>query len=93
MAQLKGAIAMSQRQQKNHDEFTATFSIDTIQKWQQIVEDWNANQKASNPYIEPVVGKYSISYKYFYDNSQLIILRHINYESSPGDRQGGGNFN
>jgi len=49
---------MSQKQQKNHAEFTATFPSGTTRKWQQMVEDWNANPKASNPYIEPVVGKY-----------------------------------
>ncbi|KAN0105342.1 hypothetical protein V8E52_011131 [Russula decolorans] len=51
---LKGAIMMSQRQQKNHDEFTAIFPSDTIRKWQNMVEDWNANRKAPNPYVEPV---------------------------------------
>ncbi|KAN0109688.1 hypothetical protein V8E52_009034 [Russula decolorans] len=51
---LKGAITMSQRQQKNHDEFTAIFPSDTIRKWQNMVEDWNANRKAPNPYVEPV---------------------------------------
>ena len=49
---------MSQKQQKNHVEFTATFLSGITWKWQQMVKDWNANPKASNPYIKPVVGKY-----------------------------------
>jgi len=48
---------MSRRQQKNHDEFTATFPSDTMQKWEVMVENWNANQKTPNPYIEPITGK------------------------------------
>jgi hypothetical protein len=50
-------MTVSQRQQKNHEEFTATFPSDVIQKWHNIVEDWNANRKAPNPYIEPLAGK------------------------------------
>lgn len=57
---------MSQRQQKNHDEFTATFPTDTILKWQKMVEDWNANRKAPNPYIEPVAGKYFLYTLHYY---------------------------
>jgi hypothetical protein len=62
---LKGAITMSQRQQKNHDEFTAIFPSDTIWKWQNMVEDWNANRKAPNPYVEPVASK-SLLYDFYY---------------------------
>lgn len=47
-------MTMSQTQQENHEEFTATFKSKTIQEWHKMVEDWNANQKAPNPYIEPV---------------------------------------
>jgi hypothetical protein len=48
---------MSQKQQKNHDKFTATFSSETIQKWHSMVEDWNTNRKAPNPYFESVASK------------------------------------
>jgi hypothetical protein len=48
---------MSERQQKNHNEFTATFPSDITQKWHRMVEDWNANQTAPNPYMEPDAGK------------------------------------
>jgi hypothetical protein len=54
---LKEAIAMSQRQQEKHKEFTATFPDGTTWKWGEMVESWNANQKAPNPYIEPVTGE------------------------------------
>src|SRR6267154_2078029 len=62
MAQHKKVITMSQWQQKNHEDFSATFPSDTIWKWQVMVEKWNANQKAPNPYIEPIVGKYHSFY-------------------------------
>jgi hypothetical protein len=54
---LEEAMAMSERQQKNHEEFTAAFPSDTTQKWHDMIEAWNANRKAPNPYIEPVAGK------------------------------------
>ena len=48
----------SRRQQKNHDEFTATLPSAATQMWRTMVEDWNVNQKAPNPYVEHVVGEY-----------------------------------
>ena len=54
---LKEAVMMSQRQQKNHNEFTATFPSNATLKWQKMVEVWNANRKAPNPYMEPVASK------------------------------------
>jgi hypothetical protein len=56
---------MSQAQQKNHDTFTTTFEKDTIRKWQNMVEVWNANRKAPNPYVEPVASK-SFLYTFYY---------------------------
>jgi hypothetical protein len=60
---------MSQSQQKNHEEFTAVFESDTIEEWCTMVENWNANRRAPNPYIEPVASEcllyifhYCISY-------------------------------
>jgi len=54
---LKQVMTMLQRQQKKHEEFTATFPSKTTWKWHNMVEDWNVNRKAPNPYIEPVAGK------------------------------------
>ena len=57
MGLLKEAIVMSQRQQENHEEFTATFPDGTTRKWEKMVKSWNVNRKAPNPYIEPVAGE------------------------------------
>jgi len=48
---------MAQRQQKNHEDFTATFPSETTQKWEVMVENWNVNRKLPNPYIKPIAGK------------------------------------
>jgi hypothetical protein len=40
---LKEAIMMVQRQQKNPEDFTATFPGETTWKWEVMVEKWNAN--------------------------------------------------
>jgi hypothetical protein len=69
---------MSEWQQKNHDDFTAALPSNSIQKWHKMVEDWNVNQKAPNPYIEPVTGKLFL-YHYYY----MLICRYIVYESPP----------
>jgi hypothetical protein len=57
---------MSQKQQKKHKEFTATFSSDTTRKWQMMVMNWNTNKKAPNPYIEPDMGKSFLYIIYYY---------------------------
>jgi hypothetical protein len=57
LEQLYKARTMSQRQQLNHDEFTNTFPSEIIQKWEKMVEDWHADPKAPNPYIEPITSK------------------------------------
>ena len=46
-------MKMSETQQKNHDEYTATFKSEITQKWHDMVKTWNANRKAPNPYMEP----------------------------------------
>jgi len=57
LGSLKEAFMMAQRQQKNHEDFTATFPSETTWKWEVMVKNWNANQKLPNPYIEPIAGK------------------------------------
>jgi hypothetical protein len=47
---------MSQRQETNHEEFTATLPATVIQKWQKMIDDWNADRRAPNPYMEPILG-------------------------------------
>ena len=34
-------------------QFTATFSKDTVRKWQLVVDKWEADPTAANPYEEP----------------------------------------
>ncbi len=70
---------MSQRQQKTHNEFTATFPCDTIQKWQRMIEVWNMNRKAPNPYVEPITGKF---FCIFLLLLLSVVSRYINYKSS-----------
>ena len=57
LAQLRKATVMSRKQKQNHEEFTATLPLPVVEKWQKMVDDWNADRRAPNPYIEPVVGE------------------------------------
>jgi len=47
------AVLMSVKQTEIFDQLSATFSPETVEKWERIVANWNANPKAPNPYEEP----------------------------------------
>jgi hypothetical protein len=42
-------------------QLSATFSGETIRKWEDMIFAWNANSKAPNPYQEPICGKHDFS--------------------------------
>ena len=50
---------MSHKQKQNHEEFTSTLPLPVVEKWQKMVDDWNADRSQPNPYIEPVVGEWT----------------------------------
>ena len=47
------ATEMSAKQADIFSQLSATFSTETINKWETLVENWNADSKALNPYQEP----------------------------------------
>ena len=47
------ATEMSAKQTDIFNQLSATFSSETINKWETLVENWNADSKAPNPYQEP----------------------------------------
>jgi len=50
---------MKERHKDVLEQFTATFSKETVRKWQLMVDKWEANSdpSAANPYEEPDSGK------------------------------------
>jgi hypothetical protein len=44
---------MSAKQNDIFSQLSATFSSETISKWEALVANWNADPKAPNPYQEP----------------------------------------
>lgn len=48
---------MSAKQMDIFNKLSATFSPDTVKKWEEMVAAWNINCKAPNPYEEPKSGK------------------------------------
>lgn len=44
---------MSAKQKDTFDKFSSTFPSETIEKWVRMVEHWEADRKAPNPYEEP----------------------------------------
>jgi hypothetical protein len=55
--QLRTAVMMSQKQQLHHQELTATFNSKIIQEWEKMVESWDNDPRAPNPYMEPIISK------------------------------------
>ncbi|KDQ53095.1 hypothetical protein JAAARDRAFT_49877 [Jaapia argillacea MUCL 33604] len=44
---------MSKKQQIAFEKFSSVFQAKTVEKWMQVVDDWNRGQKNTNPYEEP----------------------------------------
>lgn len=42
---------MALKQRKVADNFTATFTGETVQRWRQMVKEWQANSSLPNPYV------------------------------------------
>jgi hypothetical protein len=47
---------MSAKQTNIFNQLSATFSPETVKKWEAMVTAWNANPKNLNPYQEPKSG-------------------------------------
>ena len=43
---------MSTKQTEVFNQLSATFSTETIKKWESMITTWEANLKAQNPYVE-----------------------------------------
>lgn len=48
---------MSTKHVEIFEKFSATFPLETVARWVRMVERWEANPKAPNPYNEPGQGK------------------------------------
>ena len=48
---------MSAKQTEVFNQLSATFSTETIKKWESMITTWEANPKARNPYVETGCGK------------------------------------
>jgi hypothetical protein len=58
--QLRNAVKMGAKAQALHTRTTARFSPDTIEKWDQMVREWEDNPKKPNPFAETEIGKFFI---------------------------------
>lgn len=52
---------MSTKQTDIFNQLSATFSSETINKWEALVVNWNADPKAPNPYQEPKNSMWQLS--------------------------------
>ena len=48
---------MSAKQTEVFHQLSATFTPETVEKWETMVATWYSNPKAPNPYQEPKSGK------------------------------------
>lgn len=56
------AKEMASIQRKAANDFTATFSLDTISQWKRMVQEWEENPSRPNPYISNDRGKFLSCY-------------------------------
>ena len=52
---------MSAKHTVTFEKFSATFPPETVAKWLKMVERWEAEPTAPNPYDEPERSKFSVS--------------------------------
>jgi hypothetical protein len=39
-----------------YEQLTSTFSVNDIKVWEKMVEKWENDPSAPNPYVEPAIG-------------------------------------
>ena len=57
LKRFNNAFKMSAKQKEVFNQLSATFSTQTIKKWEAMVETWEVNPQAPNPYKEPESGE------------------------------------
>ena len=57
---------MSAKHTEVFEKFSATFPPETVVRWVRMVERWEEDPKAPNPYNEPEQSKYLHIYIYIY---------------------------
>jgi hypothetical protein len=57
LKRFKDALKMSEIQANVFNQFSATFTQETIAKWEAMVVAWIESPQAPNPYQEPPSGK------------------------------------
>jgi hypothetical protein len=57
LVQLEKAIKMREKHQQVFEEFNESFPKTVIERWQQMLGNWNIDHSRPNPYEEPVIGK------------------------------------
>ena len=53
---------MSVKQTEIFEKFTATFPPETVARWVRMVEHWESDPTAANPYNEPEQSKFAHPY-------------------------------
>ena len=49
---------MASAQRKAADDFSATFPLETVQKWRKMVKEWQTNPSRPNPYVSKERGMF-----------------------------------
>ena len=53
LKRLKEAYAMQEKHTLLFEQFSSTFSLETVQKWEGLVLAWKNDKSKPNPYKEP----------------------------------------
>lgn len=79
LKRFKDAFDMSAKHTAVFNKLSATFSPETVKKWEEMVTAWNANHKAPNPYRELECGML-----FPFRLSFILLANIIHSNDSPG---------
>jgi hypothetical protein len=74
LKRFNNAFKLSAKQTEVFNQFSATFALATIKKWEAMITAWEANPKAPNPYEEPESGKESLGTIHLWLSLIIVII-------------------
>ena len=89
------AATMQAKHETAYQQLKSTFSAELIKKWENRVEKWENDPKASNPYTEPSIGmKISLIVRHVSDGKNVgLTLQDVRLELSKEEALQGSSSN
>lgn len=53
LKRFKDAVLMRDKQKSTFEQFSSTFSVETVGKWEEMISEWRKDKSKLNPFKEP----------------------------------------